>query len=113
MDIKDFYGIGIIDVFWRYEEFDESWKKAFVQIYIPNKEGFNYGNQYCLKYSFLDKENVVSEEMFESLKLDFSYVKLDEDLYEVTILSEKHKLNKTQLLGLIDIINKKALKLDL
>lgn len=51
--------------------------------------------------------------MFESLKLDFSYNKLDEELYEVTILSEKHKLNKTQLLGLIDIINKKALKLDL
>lgn len=109
MDIKKFYGIGIVDVFWRYDEFNETWRKAFIEIYIPNKEGVNYGEQYCIKYSFLNNTNVINEEIIESLKLDFSYNKIYEDLYEVIILSEKHKLNKTQLLYLIDIIeNKKA-----
>lgn len=107
MDIKEFYGIGIVDVFWRYDELNETWKKAFIEIYIPNKEGLNYGNQYCIKYSFLDNNNIINEEIFESLKLDFSYHKIDNDLYEVTILSERHKLNETQLLHLKDIINKK------
>ncbi len=107
MDIKEFYGIGIVDVFWRYDEFNENWKKAFIEIYIPDNEGLNYGEQYCIKYSFLDNDTVISDELFESTKLNLSYKKIDNDLYEVLILSEKHKFNKKQLSYLIDIINKK------
>lgn len=107
MDIKDFYGIGIVDVFWRYDEFNESWKEAFIEIYIPEKEGLKYGEQYCIKYSFLEDGNVISEELFEDKNLNFSYMQLQENLYEVIILSEKHRLNRVQLLSLLNIINKK------
>ena len=109
MDIKEFYGIGIIEVFWRYDEFTEDWKKAFIEIYIPKNKGLNYGEQYCIKYSFLDNNFVVNEGIFGSSKLNLSYKKITENLYDVYILCEKHRFNKAQLLYLIDIINKKHL----
>lgn len=107
MDIKEFYGIGIVEVFWRYDEFNESCRKAFIEIYIPNVKGLYYGQQYCIKYSFLENDNVINEEIFESSKLNLSYKKIDNDLYDVSILSERHKLNKNQLSSLINIINKR------
>lgn len=105
MDIKDFYGIGVVEVLLQGNDL-ESWKKAFIEIYFPDKVGNNDGERYCLKYTFLDNNNlIVSEDLFEDTKLGFSYEQLDENSYLVNMLSNKHKFNSEQLKYIIDLIN--------
>ncbi len=104
MDIKDFVDIGIADIFWRYNEFSLEWRKAFISLYVPKIIGYNYGNQYCLKISFLDGDLVCEEELFESMKFDLKIIDdkkiLIEMLGEQFIVSEKQlcKIKKTIVL---------------
>ena len=61
----------------------------------------------AIHYSVKGSYFYSDEEIFESSKLNLSYKKINENLYDVYILDEKHRFNKAQLLYLIDIINKK------
>lgn len=97
MDIKDFNDIGIVKIYWNYDEFSSEWKEAFISIYIPQNKGYKYGEQYCIKISFLNHNDVIKNELFESSKFDLQI--LDESSNEVLIkmLGEKFKVNKNQL----------------
>ena len=103
MDFSRFHGIGIIDVYWDYDEFSSSWKKAFISLYFPKEKGYKQGEQYCIKYYFLENDIVTNEETFESNNFDLEVLEEKEDYVLITMLGVKHKTSNKQL-ELIKII---------
>ena len=97
MDIMNFVDIGIVDVFWTYDEFDIKWRKAYCEIYFPKTIGYNYGEQYCIKLAFLEGEFVIETEIVESNKSNFEIINIENNKYEIVLFDQKMRLSNQQV----------------
>ena len=110
MDIKEFKDLGIVKIKWDFDEFESSWKEAFISLYIPRVNGYKYGEQYCIKIVFINDRDVITSELFECHKLEFKVLKnnLDENL--ISMLGLKLVVNKNQFDLIQNIIDKEQNK---
>lgn len=106
MDINRFYGIGIVEVYWTYDELkDNEWKKAFISIYFPNNIGYNRGEQFAVKYYFMDNDVVFYEEIIETSKYNLEILKKNDNFVELKLFDTMYKFTLEQFELLKKIID--------
>lgn len=98
MDQKEFIPIGIIDIYWDYEPFDNEIRKAYFEFYIPKIVGKKYGEQYCNRFIFLDGDIATKIETVETMNFYFKQLEYNEEtkLFKIKFLDNILFLNKEQ-----------------
>lgn len=103
MDQKNFIPIGIVDVLWEYELVNEI-RKAYLEIYIPEEVNYKYGHQYCNRFVFLDKDNVITVETDETTKFSFQKIGIENKMIKIKLLENVIFVNQVQFDKINNII---------